>query len=181
MFDEIILSLPCALLHHSDDHSNSSVDATPCRRSRTASKTSNCNFNRSVRNPPWHANRSSSIWHSHAIYELAKHILVLIRSTISHPGTPLLLHAGLPKYESSRIELLHNALQHPPNAFQVPRARPSMSCRLLGVFDIYQLLDNPDVPSFFTSLLVRLSHDRSFRTYWYCSNGFGPFLLEGCH
>ena len=181
MFDKIILRLPSPLLHHGRNHGDSSTDASSCWGSCSGAATRHGTLNCCIWFTPWHAHRAAALRNPHPIHELAQYLLVLLRSPVSHPNPSLPLHARLSQHKPWWPELLQYAIQHCQNDLQAPSPRPSVSCRFPGLLNIHQLLDDPNISPFITTIFLQIGNDRPLRAHWHRGYGLWSFLLESYH
>ena len=181
MPDQVIQCLPRPLVHYSHIDSDSSADAPSGGRSGPTAPPCNCTLDRGLGSTARDAHRPSPLRHSHSVCKLAKHLLVLPRSSVSDPDSPLPLHARLPQHKPRWFELLQYAVQHRQNGLQAPGSGPSMFRGIPGVLHIHRFLDDVNIPSLVSAILVRFCHHWPLLSHRHWSYGLWAFLLKGHH
>ena len=78
MRDEVLLGFPGTLLHHSCVNGHPTINAPTRRRPRPSPQACYCAFNCRLRATSRNAHCTTPLWYFDSIYQLEKHLLVLV-------------------------------------------------------------------------------------------------------
>ena len=112
---------------------------------------------------------------------MAQHLLAGPGLTILDLRPPVAIPSRLSEHQPFRPHLPENPLEYHCHALQAPHLISILSDRLLRLYDVYFLLDDPHLSLVLPSVLLFPYHNRPLRPHRYRRNVLWPCLLSARH